>query len=320
MLNTYFAGESRAQFNHIQCYFLRFTRIVMKISIILSLLFLPLFVFCQEDFSRHYKIYDTRNQKVISVDDIISDMNNADVLFFGEEHNDSTCHVLELTLFTKLAEKYPGKTALSMEMFETDCQNVLNEYLEGLIREKNFIAEARAWHNYKDYRPLIELAKAQQIPVIAANAPARYVNMVNRMGLTSLSKLNKSAKAWLPHLPIDTATGSYYKKFVQTMGGHANMGDMQLYQAQSLWDVTMGWSIAQFVKKHRDYKILQMNGGFHSEEKLGAAAQLKKYSSKTSILNIACFSDEQFDNPDWNKFSKDNDYIILTDPKLPKTY
>jgi len=292
----------------------------MKTSIILLFLFLPLFAFCQEDFSRHYKIYDTRNQKVISVDDIISDMNNAYVLFFGEEHSDSTCHVLELTLFTKLAAKYPGKTALSIEMFETDCQNTLNEYLEGFIREKNFITEARAWHNYKDYRPLIELAKSQQIPVIAANAPARYVNMVNRMGLTSLEKLNKTAKAWLPPLPIDTATGSYYEKFVQTMGGHANMGGMQLYQAQNLWDATMAWSISQFIKKHREYKVLQINGGFHSEEKLGAAAQLKKYSSKTKTLNIACFSDEQFDNPDWSKFSKDNDYIILTDPKLAKTY
>ncbi len=292
----------------------------MKISIVLPLLFLPLFAFCQEDFSSHYKIYDTRNQKITSVDDIISDMSNADVLFFGEEHNDSTCHVLELALFTKLAAKYPGKTALSMEMFETDCQTVLNEYLEGLIREKNFITEARAWHNYKDYRPLIEMAKSQQIPVIAANAPARYVNMVNRLGLTGLEKLNKIGKVWLPPQPIDTATGTYYEKFLQIMGGHTNMGGMQMYQAQNLWDATMGWSIAQFVKKHRDYKILQLNGGFHSEEKLGAPAQLKKYSSKTKTLNIACFSDDQFDNPDWSKFSKNNDYIILTDPKLAKTY
>ena len=293
----------------------------MKISIILSLLFLPIFTFCQEDFSRHYKIYDTRNQKVIPADSIISSMNNADVLFFGEEHNDSTSHVLELTFLTKLTANYPGKTALSMEMFETDCQNVLNEYLEGLIREKNFITEARTWHNYKDYRPLIELTKTQQIPVIAANAPARYVNMVNRMGLTSLEKLSKTGKTWLPPLPIDTATDVYYEKFLQIMGGHAsNMGGMQMYQAQNLWDATMGWSIAQFLKKHKDYKILQLNGGFHSEEKLGAAAQLKKYSSKARIMNIAIFSDENFDNPDWARFSKNNDYIILTDPKLPRTY
>lgn len=293
----------------------------MKFTFALFLIFLPFFAFCQEDFSSHYKIYDTRNQKLISVDDIINNMNQADVLFFGEEHNDSTCHVLESILLNKMDIKYPGKVSLSMEMFETDCQEVLNEYLNGLIREKNFVTEARAWHNYKDYRPLIELAKSRQIPVIAANAPARYVNMVNRMGLNSLQNLDDVGKGWLPPLPVDTATGAYYEKFLQIMGGHAGaMGGMQMFQAQNLWDATMGWSISRFFKKHKDYKILHLNGGFHSEEKLGVAAQLKKYAPKAQILNIACVADENFESPDWSKFSKNNDYIILTDPKLPKSY
>jgi uncharacterized iron-regulated protein len=268
----------------------------------------------------NYKIYSTSEQKLVSPDDIIAALDTTDVLFFGEEHNDSTCHVLEALLLQKINEKYPGRTALSMEMFETDCQNVLDEYLDVLIREKNFITEARAWKNYKDYRPLIEYAKINQVPVIAANAPARYVNMVNRMGLTSLDKLNKTGKSWLAPLPIDTATGVYYENFLQVMGGHNTMGGMQMFQAQNVWDATMGWSIARFLKKHRNYKILHVNGGFHSEDKLGAAAQLKKYFPKSRIINIACFSDDNFYNPDWSKYNKNNNFIILSNPKLPKTY
>ena len=259
-------------------------------------------------------------QKPVKLDDIVNDMANAGVLFFGEQHNDSTDHYLEFMLFKKLAAKYPYKTALSMEMFETDCQNVLNEYLDGFIREKNFITEARAWHNYEDYRPLIEWAKTNSIPVIAANAPARYVNMANRLGLASLQQLNKTGKSYLPPLPIDTATGVYNEKFLKIMGGHGAMDGMQMFQAQNLWDATMGWSIALFAKTHQGYKIFQLNGSFHSEEKMGAAAQLKKYDNKIRVLNIATFDDENFDSPDWNKFSKNNDYIILTDPKLAKTY
>ena len=292
----------------------------MKLSTILLAVFLPIQAFSQENIIQYYKIYDTKSQREIPVDNIINDMQNADVLFFGEEHNDTTCHVLELAIFDQLSKKYPGKLALSMEMFETDCQNILNEYLNGLIREKNFITEARAWHNYTDYRPLIELAKSQQIPVIAANSPARYVNMVNRLGLNSLQKLDDIGKAWLPPLPVDTATGAYYEKFAQIIGGHDAMNGMQLYQAQNLWDATMGWSIARFQKGHHDYKILQVNGGFHSDEKLGAAAQLKRYDPAVRILNIACFPDDSFANPDWSKYSKNNDYIILTDPKLTKTF
>ena len=292
----------------------------MRVLAILTICLAPLCALSQDSLSAHYKIYSTSQQKIIGVDDLVKDMANADVLFFGEEHNDSTGHCLEYLVFKKLAAQYPGKVALSMEMFETDCQNVLDEYLGGLIREKNFIAEARAWHNYKDYRPLIELAKDTHKPIVAANAPARYTNMANRLGLVSLQQLSATGKSYLPPLPIDTAAGAYYDKFVQIMGGHSGMAGMQIYQAQNLWDATMGWSISRFYKAHPGYKILQLNGGFHSEEKLGAAAQLKKYAPKIRELNIAAYADDSFDNPDWSKFSKNGDYIILTDPRLPKTF
>jgi len=292
----------------------------MKPFVILTFIILPFCALSQDSLSSHYKIYSSLQQKIVSVDDIIKNMASADVLFFGEEHNDSTGHYLEYTLFKKLAESYPDKMALSMEMFETDCQNVLNEYLDGFIREKNFITEARTWHNYKDYRPLIEWAKANHIPVVAANAPARYVNMTNRLGLSSLEQLGPTGKSYLPPLPIDTATGTYYNKFVEIMGGHSAMGGMQIFQAQNLWDATMGWSIAQYTKKHKGYKILQLNGSFHSEEKLGTAAQLKKYAPKVRVLNIATFDNENFEHPDWNKLSKNGDYIIVTDPKVARTF
>jgi len=292
----------------------------MKLYKLSLLLLLPTVVFCQPNTTEHYKIYSTAEQKQVSIDDIVNKMADADVLFFGEEHNDSTGHILEFTILKKLSEKYPGKTALSMEMFETDCQTVLNEYLQNLIREKNFVTDARAWHNYKDYLPMVEYAKSNTIPVVAANAPGRYTNMVNRMGLNSLQQLSAAGKAYLPPLPIDTATGAYYDKFIKIMGGHAGMGNMQMFQAQNLWDATMGWSVARFYKEHRGFKILAVNGGFHSEEQLGAAAQLKKYAAKVKILNIAAYADDSYDNPDWSKFYHFGDYIILTDPKLPKTF
>ena len=292
----------------------------MKIAVVLAILLLHFYAFFQDSLSTHYKIYNTQTQKPATINDIVAQMQKADVLFFGEEHNDSTGHQLEYLLLNKLAGSYPGKMALSMEMFETDCQTVLNEYLAGLIREKNFRIDARVWPNYKDYQPLIEFAKSNHIPVVAANAPARYTNMVNRLGLNSLLLLDAMGRSYLPPLPVDTATGPYLAKFDQIMGGHASMPGMQMYQAQNLWDATMGWSIAKFAKAHRGYKILQINGGFHSEEKLGIPEQLKHYDSKVRILNIAVYSDDSFDSPDWSKFAKMGDYIILTDPKLPKTF
>jgi uncharacterized iron-regulated protein len=282
---------------------------MLKLRLLTLLLSFPLLTLAQS----HYKIYNTATQKLATLDDIINDMAQADVLFYGEEHNDSIGHTIELALLTRLSEKYPAKTALSLEMFETDTQPVLNEYLNGLIREKNLISDGRAWPNYKDYHPLVELAKEKHLPVIAANSPSRYTNRVTRLGLKSLQQLDAIAKGWLPPLPIDTATGAYYNKFVTIMGGHAGMGGMQIFQSQNLWDATMAWSISKYLKTHAGSKVMQINGGFHSEDKLGAAAQLKKYAPAARLINIAAFAVEDFSQEiDWSKYSKANNYIIVT--------
>lgn len=279
---------------------------------IYTLLLLLMVSFADAQNVNCYKIYDSASHKIISVDELVKDLENTDAVFYGEEHNDSIGHLLEATILQKLYEKHPLKTALSMEMFESDCQQVLNEYLSGLIREKNFITDARCWPNYADYRPMIEFSKANKIPVVAANAPGRYTNMVSRGGLNALNQLNKTGKSYLSPLPIDTATGAYLQKFEAIMGGHSAMGGMQIYQAQNLWDATMGWSVASFLKTHPGFTVFQINGGFHSEEKLGAVAQFKKYMPNASVKNVAAFATEDFAKPDWEKLVKLADFVVIT--------
>jgi len=290
----------------------------MKRLFSIAVLLLPLLASAQ-DMSQHYKVYDVKKQKIVTLDDIVTDLGKANVLFFGEEHNDSTGHYLEATLFKKIADAYPGKATLTMEMFHTDVQPVINEYLKGIISEKNFIKEARAWNNYKDYKPMIELAKLNKLDVIGGNAAARYSNAVTRSGLEILNQLPESSKQFIAPLPIDTATGRYNDKFIETLGGHS-MGGMKVYQTQNFWDATMAWSIAKYAKSNTDKKIFQVNGRFHSDEKLGTLAKLKKYAPKLKILNISSFSAEDFAQPDWNKYKDLGDYIIVTDPTLKRTF
>ena len=242
-------------------------------------------------------------------------------LFFGEEHNDSAGHYMEKEIFNALQKQYGSKLALSMEMFETDCQLVLNEYLDGFISEDRFTKEARAWNNYRDYKPAVEIAKQNKLAVIAANPPRRYVNMVGRKGMKSLDSLPKASKRFLPPLPYDTSTGAYREKFMEFMkGGSPGTSNAKIFYSQSLWDAGMAYSIYNYWRKHKDEKIFHMVGRFHCDEKLGTAEQLQKRNSRLKILNISCFSDSSFANPDWDKFSNLGDYIILTDPGLKKTY
>lgn len=287
-------------------------------GIIFSLLCLSLPA--QENMAAHYKIYDTRSKEIITIDRIVADMENADVLFFGEEHNDSAGHYLENKIFRALHERYDDRLVLSLEMFETDNQLALNEYLNGQIDENRLSKDARLWSNYKDYRPMVEYAKEKKIPVIAANPPRRYVSLVTRRGMRSLDSLSKEAKMFLPPLPYDTLSGRYREKFMDIMKGSPGAGSSNIYYSQSLWDAGMSYSIYQYLKRKKSKKVFHCVGKFHSDEKLGTAAQLQLRNKKLRILNISCFPDKSFSNPDWSSFEKLGDYVILTDPDLKRTY
>jgi uncharacterized iron-regulated protein len=292
----------------------------MKVIALAAIPFFSLAVSAQDSMSIHYKIYDGRTKQTVGIDKIVGDMADADVLFFGEEHNDSAGHYLENKIFRALHAQYADKVVLSMEMFETDGQLVLNEYLGGTIDETRFSRDIRLWSNYKDYRPMIEYAKQNKIPVIAANPPRRYVNLVSRRGMKSLDSLSKEAKKFLPPLPYDTLTGRYREKFVEIMKDGPGGNNPNVYYSQSLWDAGMSYSIYKFLKDNKHKKVFHCVGGFHCEEKLGTAAQLQKRNKKLKILNIASFSDATFNNPDWEKFSYKGDYIILTNPDFKKTF
>ena len=215
---------------------------------------------------KHYRIYDTRTKQIITIDKIVTDMANADVLFFGEEHNDSAGHYLENEIFRALHRQYADKIILSMEMFETDGQLVLNEYLAGTIDEARFSRDLRLWNNYKDYRPMIEYAKQNKIPVIAANPPRRYVSLVTRRGMRALDSLSKDAKRFLPPLPYDTLSGRYREKFMDIMKGSPGSTSQKIYYSQSLWDAGMAYSIHKYLKENKHRKVFHCVGGFHTEE------------------------------------------------------
>jgi uncharacterized iron-regulated protein len=292
----------------------------MKILLLFAGFLTCLISFSQTGIEKHYKTYNTHTKQLTTVEQIATDCKDADVLFFGEEHNDSACHYMEHVIFEALHKQYGEKIALSLEMFETDNQVALNDYLAGFIPEDRLTKDVRLWSNYKDYRPMIEYAKQNSIQVIAANPPRRYVSMVSRRGMKSLDSLSKESKKFLPPLPYDTLTGRYQEKFADIMKGSPGGTSPNIYYSQSLWDAGMSYSIYNYWKKNKDKKIFHCVGRFHCDEKLGTLAQLQKRKSGLKILNISSFSDSSFANPDWDKFSNLGDYIIMTDPELKKTF
>ena len=105
-----------------------------------------------------YQIFDKTGKKV-KYSKMIQALDKAEIIFFGEFHNNPISHWMEYEITKDLAERNPVGLTLGAEMFEADNQLILNEYLDSLISKKKFEAEMRLWPNYKtDYKPLLDYA------------------------------------------------------------------------------------------------------------------------------------------------------------------
>lgn len=271
----------------------------------------------------NYRVFDAQG-KPASLEQIIEALQHSDAVFLGEQHDDATAHALQFEIFRQAFERY-GKTrpvVLSLEMFERDAQLVVDEYLQDLISETNFIAASRAWNNYKtDYRPLVEFAKQHKLSVVAANAPRRYVNLVSRKGREALNQLSAEAKSYLAPLPFAPASKEYADKFAALMGaGGMTAHGATLLDSQSLWDATMADSVAKILKHRKNALAIHLNGGFHTENRLGTVEHLLKYNPKTRALVVTIKSVQNFPNFDRAKDDKAGDFVILTDSKLPRSF
>ncbi len=263
-----------------------------------------------------------------TLDDILNAAQNASVTFLGESHDDAVAHYLEAEILKRVAGP---RWALSLEMFDRDIQGVVDEYLHDFIGEKDLISNGRAWSNYRtDYAPLVEIAKAHRMPVIAANAPRRYVDLVGRKGQGALLALGPDAKRALPPLPYAPPSEAYRERFERVMrnDGETNAPKHEsktpsnhavsdnAMEAQSLWDAAMADSIAQYLNQHPGEHILQLNGDFHTEYRQGILERLERYRAATASVVVTILRDKSF--PLWNNKTMQGagDFVIVTDPHV----
>lgn len=164
-----------------------------------------------------YRLFREDGKKV-KYEKMAEAASGADIILFGEYHTNPISHWLQLELTTDLFETRGEELLLGAEMFEADNQLIMDEYLTGMITEKKFEEEARLWKNYiTDYKPLVMIAKENELTFVATNIPRRYANMVFKRGVVSLDSLSDEAKSYIAPLPLEYDTSlNCYK---QLMGG-----------------------------------------------------------------------------------------------------
>ncbi|MEX2526164.1 MAG: ChaN family lipoprotein [Gemmatimonadota bacterium] len=216
---------------------------------------------------------------------LLEGLAEVDVILVGEHHDDPGAHALQLWLLDELSREATRPVILSLESFERDVQGVLDEYLAGIITEEHFLAVARPWGRYGEaHRPLVELAREREVPVVAANTPRRYVNRVGRLGVESLMDIPSASLGFLPPLPFPGPSARYREAFNRLMGSVASEN---LLQAQALWDAGMAHSVVRSLENAPEGAIvLHVAGSFHVEGYTGIPEVIRRYRPETRVRTV----------------------------------
>jgi len=283
---------------------------------------ISLMIFCSFD-AQNFKAYQFYNQKgkEIKTDKLVKELADYDVVFFGENHNSSINHWLQLKLTDALFEKKNGQLILGAEMFERDNQSQLNQYLNGKFDVKRLKDSVRLWNNFTtDYKPLVDFAKDKKLNFIATNVPRKYASQTAKEGLESLNKLDENEKAYIAQLPIKvTLDTPGYPEMKTMMGEHADGTKvMNFISAQAIKDATMAESILKNFQSGKTF--IHYNGNYHSKEFGGIYWYIKQKNPNLKMAVISVFESE---NPELKIPEKDyipTDFNLIIPADMTKTY
>jgi len=264
-----------------------------------------------------YRIFSEKGKEV-KYKELVTDAMKADIILFGELHNNPISHWLQLELTKDVYVEKQDHLILGAEMFESDNALILSEYVSKQIPRKNFEKEARLWPNYKtDYKPLVEFALEKNIPFVATNIPRRYAAIVYKGGFEELDGLNDEAKALIAPLPINYDPElNCYKQMLQMggMGAHVNEN---LPKAQAMKDATMAHFILKNWKKGDTF--IHYNGSYHSDNFESIVWYLLEANPNLKIMTIASTQQPGIEELDEESIGVAN-FVICIPESMTKTH
>jgi uncharacterized iron-regulated protein len=266
-----------------------------------------------------YTIYNSSGREV-KYSKMIRELGEADIILFGELHDNPISHWLQLEITRDLYDLRKESMVLGAEMFEADNQLLLDEYLQGLITEAKFEDEARLWNNHKtDYKPLLTFAFDRSLPFVATNVPRRYANLVYRKGFEGLDGLSVEARRYIAPLPVpyDPALPGYQKMLKMGNHGGGGMTIENLPRAQAIKDATMGHFILQNWSSGKLF--LHFNGAGHSDNYEGIYWYLQQENPDVLIRTISTVLQEDISELA-GEFSERADFIIAVPDRMTRTY
>jgi uncharacterized iron-regulated protein len=197
------------------------------------------------------------------------------VVYVGESHDSVDDHAVQLEILKGLAERFPGRVAVGMEMLRRPSQAEVDAYIRGDMGEKDFL---RVWHrNWSDtfayYRDILHYARQHRVPILALNAAKDLRIAISEKGPDNL---DPAMAARLPDMDLDDP---YHRTVIESIfAEHTKVTEHveAFYRSQVLWDETMAQTAADYLTSlaGRDKHLLVFAGGYHVRYGFGIPRRL----------------------------------------------
>jgi uncharacterized iron-regulated protein len=247
------------------------------------------------------------------MDALIERLADKRVIFVGEQHDRYEDHLNQTAIIEGLLA-HDRSVAIGMEMFQQPYQPALDAYVAGEIDEAELLRRTQyfdRWRfDYRLYRPILRLARAHRIPVIALNLESELTRQVGDGGIASLSEADR---ARLPE--IDRSDADHRARLEAIFKHHPaeQQGNFEHFlEVQLLWDEGMAERAARYLSERPDSTLVVIAGGGHVEYGQGIPKRL----ARRLPVSMATLLNGQGRTPD----PKAADFVLYPDPvELPPT-
>jgi len=261
-------------------------------------------------------LIDAATGKSIESEAFFATLRTKRVVYVGERHDQASDHGAQYGVLRQL-HRDEASLAIGMEMFQVPFQRPLDEWSAGRIDEtvlrRDTEYDERWGFDFSLLRPILEYARSRGLEVVALNAPREVAYAVAQAGLDSL---DPELAASLPELDLDNAEHRAMFDAEFDVGEHgAEDAVDQFYQAQVVWDETMGSRVAEaLARDDGPAKMIVFAGRVHVKRGLGIPNRAAKRGATPYVVILPVTDAELKEELKLPPSERSADFFWVVDP------
>ncbi|MFA9461999.1 ChaN family lipoprotein [Thiohalorhabdus sp. Cl-TMA] len=227
---------------------------------------------------------------------MIRDLEEADIVLVGEEHDSRAHHRAQQVILAALLGR--GRVAVGMESFPSSSQKALDHWWRGRTDSfRAFLREVRWFQVWGIdpalYRSLLETVRMHRAPLFGINVPRQWISKVAREGLESLDEGQRDRIG-----PVAPPSEAYRQVLRESLASHGgDHGAEGFIEAQTAWDAAMAGGLLKAARRHSDSVVVGIVGKGHIQGGHGISRQLRARNGDLEVRTVVPYAPEAEERP-----------------------